>query len=127
MTDRNASLGRVGTVALVAVGGFLGAAARHGVALALPGEVPWGALAANALGSFGLGVVLYERRFAGALSVETRRFVATGFLSSFTTYSAFALETTRLAPGLAAGYVGLTYALGFLGVLAGRAVVRWAA
>ncbi|WP_459193065.1 fluoride efflux transporter FluC [Halosimplex sp. J119] len=120
---------RVRPLALVGVGGFAGAAARHLVALALPGAVPWGTLAANALGSFLLGVVLYERRFGGALSAETRLIVGTGFLSSFTTYSTFAAETAGLAGGqapvLAVANVAANYGLGFAGVLCGRRVARW--
>jgi CrcB protein len=111
---------------LVAAGGFGGAVARHAVAVALAGgALPAGTLAANVLGSFALGVVLYERHFADALSVETRLLVGTGFLSSFTTYSTFAVETSRLAPELAAANVALTYALGLLGVVCGRWVARW--
>ena len=59
-------LTRLEPLVLIAVGGFAGAALRHVVALALPGAFPWGTLAANALGSFALGAVLYERHFADA-------------------------------------------------------------
>lgn len=116
---------RTAALALVGAGGFSGAVARYGVALRFSGTFPWGTLAANALGSFALGVLLYERRFADALNPETRLLVGTGFLSSFTTYSAFAVDTVELAPTLAAAYVAVTYALGFLGVVAGRWVARW--
>ncbi|WP_135365125.1 fluoride efflux transporter FluC [Halosimplex halophilum] len=120
---------RLEPLALVAVGGFAGAALRYAVALALPGAFPWGTLAANGLGSLALGVLLYERRFADAVSAETRLVVGTGFLSSFTTYSAFAAETTALAgtggPTLAAANVAANYAVGIAGVLCGRRVARW--
>ena len=122
-------LTRLEPLVLIAVGGFAGAALRHVVALALPGAFPWGTLAANALGSFALGVVLYERHFADALSAETRLVVGTGFLSSFTTYSAFAAETAGLAggraPELAAANVVANYSLGLVGVLCGRWLARW--
>ncbi|WP_436925930.1 fluoride efflux transporter FluC [Halosimplex amylolyticum] len=128
MLDDHA-LTRLEPLVLIAVGGFAGAAARHSVALALPGTFPWGTLAANALGSFALGVLLYERHFADALSMETRLIVGTGFLSSFTTYSTFAAETAGLAGGqapvLAAANVVANYALGILGVLCGRWLARW--
>lgn len=111
---------------LVAVGGFVGAALRHAVGVALPGGFPWGTLAVNVAGSFALGVVLYEARLAGRLGSETRLLLGTGFLSSFTTYSTFAAQTAALSPSLAAANVGANYALGFAAVLVGRAVVRTA-
>jgi len=136
MADDHA-LTRLEPLVLVAVGGFAGAASRYAVALALPDALPWGTLVANGLGSFALGVVLYERHFADALSAETRLVVGTGFLSSFTTYSTFAVETAQLAgsadpvpagvggPTLAAVNVAANYAVGIGGVLCGRWLARW--
>jgi CrcB protein len=118
-------LERAEPLLLIAVGGFAGAILRHVLAVTLPtATLPWGTLAANALGAFFLGVLLYEARLLGVLSVETRLIVGTGFLSSFTTYSTFAAETAGLAPELAAANVGANYALGFLAVLCGRWVAR---
>ena len=116
---------RARPLALIAVGGFLGAVLRHAVAVALPTAFPWGTLAANVGGAFLLGVLLYERHLADRLSAETRLIVGTGFCSSFTTYSTFAVETTQLSPELAALNVGANYALGFLAVLLGQLVARW--
>jgi CrcB protein len=115
---------RLAPLALVAAGGFVGAVARYGVAEALPAAFPWGTLAANALGSFALGVLLYEAQLAGVLSAETRLLVGTGFLSSFTTFSTFAVETAGLAPSMAVANVGANYALGLLAVLLGRRVAE---
>jgi len=118
-------LGRVEPLLLIAVGGFVGAVARHALAVALPAAtLPWGTLAANVGGAFALGVLLYEARLAGVLSAETRLVVGTGFLSSFTTYSTFAVETAGLAPGLAAANVAANYVLGFAAVVCGRWVAR---
>ena len=111
---------------LVAIGGFAGAVLRHAVAVALPGNLPWGTLAVNVAGSFALGVLVYETRLTGRLGPRTRLLVGTGFLSSFTTYSAFAVETAALSPSLAVANVGANYVLGFAAVLVGRAVVRTA-
>ena len=108
----------------VAVGGFAGAVARHGVAVALPGGFPWGTLAANVAGSFALGALLYEARLLGRFGERTRLLVGTGFLSSFTTYSTFALQTAALSPAMAVANVAANYALGFAAVLAGRTAVR---
>jgi CrcB protein len=119
------TLARFEPVLLVALGGFAGAISRYGVALALPETFPWGTLAVNVLGSFVLGVLLYERHLADALSAETRLVAGTGFLSSFTTYSTFALETVELAPRLAVANVAGTYTLGLVAVVCGRAVAGW--
>lgn len=107
---------------MIAVGGFVGANLRHAVGLQLPGLA--GTIAANVLGSAALGVLLYEATFAGRLSREARLLLGTGLLSSFTTYSTFVVDAVTTAPGLALAYVLATYALGFVGVLAGRETVR---
>ena len=118
-------LERAEPLLLIAVGGFAGAILRHFLAVSLPtATLPWGTLAANVLGAFLLGVLLYEARLSGILSPETRLIVGTGFLSSFTTYSTFAVETAGLAPGFAAANVAANYAFGFLAVLCGRWVAR---
>jgi CrcB protein len=109
---------QVAAVALVAVGGFAGAACRHAVALALPGGFPWGTLAVNVAGSFLLGAVVFSDR----LPPRVRLALATGFLSSFTTYSTFAFQTATLAPALAGANVAANYGLGFGAALLGRRV-----
>lgn len=116
MTDDHVLL-RVEALALIAIGGFTGAALRFGVGRVVPGL--GGTLMVNSIGSLVLGFVLYEAIYAGLLSDRTRFVVATGFLSSFTTYSTFALETVS-SPELALANVLGTYALGFGGVLVGR-------
>ncbi|WP_233357327.1 fluoride efflux transporter FluC [Halococcoides cellulosivorans] len=126
------SLGRLETLLFVAAGGFAGAIARH-VADTLAGSLA-GTLAANVAGAALLGVVLSEPH-ADRLSTETRLLVGTGFCSSLSTYSTFALETTRLAGVTVAGltlsgvavalaYVALTYTLGFGAILAAQALTR---
>ena len=127
MTENRKPLVRAEPLALIAVGGFTGASLRYSVSLAFVGAFPWGTLAVNVLGSFLLGVVLYERHLVDAVSAETRLLVGTGFLSSFTTYSTFALQTAQLDPSLAALNVVANYALGLLAVLASRLVTRWVA
>jgi CrcB protein len=104
---------------LVAVGGFLGAVSRYGVGLAVGAVAPAavGTLAVNVLGSFALGALVVV-----ASRPRTQLLVGTGFLSSFTTYSTFAVETADMAPPWAAANVAGTYALGVLAALAGRRV-----
>lgn len=104
---------------LVALGGFLGAASRYLLGTVVAGS--GGTLLANVLGSFALAFAVGIVR-----SSRIRFFLMTGLLSSFTTYSTFAVETTSLGPALGAANVAATYALGFaaafLGLLVGR---RW--
>lgn len=129
MTESHA-LSRAEPLLLVAVGGFVGAVVRHSVSIATPGlgaldGAVVGTLLVNVAGSFALGVLLYEAHLADVLSAETRLVVGTGFLSSFTTYSTFAVQTSDLPPMLAVGNVAANYALAFLGVVLGRLVARW--
>lgn len=111
------------SLVLIAIGGFAGANLRYLFGLALPG--PGGTLLANALGSLALGFVLSEVIHVGLLTDRSRLVVATGFLSSFTTYSTFAVQTVALdSPAATVGNVVATYALGFAGVLVGGALAR---
>ena len=103
--------------ALVAAGGFVGASLRYGVGAALPGLV--GTLAANVVGSFVLGVAVSTLSDA-----RTRLFLGTGLLSSFTTYSTFAVETVTASPAVGAANVAATYALGVTAALLGLAAGR---
>jgi CrcB protein len=107
---------------LVAVGGFVGANLRHALSSLLPG--PEGTFTANVLGCLALGFLVYEAELLDVLSKETSYAAGTGFLSSFTTYSTFALETVQSAPAVGVAYVGASYAAGFAAVLVGRAVAR---
>jgi len=84
----------------IAGGGAVGAVARFlvstGVYRLLGRDFPWGTLAVNLLGSFGMGllfVLLLERSLA---SPELRAAILIGFLGSFTTFSTFSFETLTL-------------------------------
>lgn len=109
-------------LALVAVGGFVGSNLRYLVGLYVPGM--GGTLVVNVVGSLLLGVLLYAGLYAGTLSSESRTVLATGFLASFTTYSAFALETATASPTWLIANVVASYTLGIAGVLAGRSLAR---
>ena len=84
----------------IASGGAVGAVARFfvstGVYRLLGRDFPWGTLAVNVFGSFGMGllfVLLLERSLIGP---EVRAAILVGFLGSFTTFSTFSLETLTL-------------------------------
>ncbi|SEW23213.1 fluoride efflux transporter FluC [Halobacterium jilantaiense] len=106
------------TLALVAVGGSAGATLRWAVSLLAPG-LP-GTLAVNAVGSLLLGALVYEAVGTSGLSDSARALLGTGFLSSLTTYSTFAVQTASVAPPLMVANVVANYGLGFAGVLVGR-------
>jgi CrcB protein len=121
MTDHD-QLVRIESVVLVALGGFVGANLRYALTVV---PTPGGTLAANVLGSTLLGFTLYEALYSGVLSEATHRVLATGVLSSLTTYSTFALETVQLAgtaPILGLANALANYVLGFASVLLGRAI-----
>ncbi|WP_434522910.1 fluoride efflux transporter FluC [Halorubrum sp. AS12] len=119
---------------LVAVGGFLGAVARHAVDVGVGGVLAAvssgggltvlggtatgaGTLVANVAGSFALGLLLTR-----ASGDRTRLFVGTGALSSFTTYSTFVSDAVALGTPAGAWYVAVSYATGFAAAALGLAV-----
>ena len=110
----------VETVVLIGIGGFAGSNLRYFIRSLVPGLS--GTLIVNALGSFALGFLLYEAMYLGIMGDEAKVTATTGFLSSFTTYSTFAVET-MLTPEWAVANVLASYALGFGGVLLARQAV----
>jgi fluoride exporter len=96
---RRQSRARPDVLAVIAIGGMLGATARFKLAEALPtkvGHFPWATFWTNLSGSFVLGfllVVLLER-FPPTRYL--RPFLATGILGAYTTMSTFAVETALL-------------------------------
>ena len=125
-------------LAVIALGGGLGALARYGLSRALPtpsGGFPWATFTANVLGCLLIGalMVLVADVWNGRRLV--RPFVGVGLLGGFTTFSTYALEFHRLlrpgSAGLAFAYLGGTLLCAMLAVLLGawitRSVVqRWA-
>jgi CrcB protein len=118
-------------LAVIAVGGMLGATARFKLAEALPtspGHFPWATFWTNLSGSFVLGflLVLLLERFPPTRYL--RPFLATGILGAYTTMSTYLVETAVLIKdGHAA--TGLVYGIGsvvaglvvaYLGIVAGR-------
>ena len=108
----------------VVVGGALGVLARAAILAGVEASVvPWVTLAINAGGSLLLGVVV------GSLDdrhPDARAFLGTGVLGGFTTYSAFAVETTLWAtpPWLAGGLAAASIVSGAAGALTGLVLGR---
>lgn len=118
-----ALLRRLEALLIVGIGGFAGSSSRHLVNSVIPGELI-GTAVVNVLGCLVLGFVLYEELYEDTLAQPTRTILATGFIASFTTYSAFIFDTVTAQPVIALVYVGGSYVLGFLGILIGRAGAR---
>lgn len=90
-------------LAMVMMGGCLGAACRYGVGLlsvrVAGSGFPWGTLTVNMLGCFLIGLVFGMAERAVWLTPPVRLFIVTGFLGAFTTFSSFAVETANTAGG----------------------------
>jgi CrcB protein len=117
----------LGRVALVAVGGGLGAVGRYGLDLAiralwpaLAGRFPLGILVVNALGCLAFGGIVGAAGGLDSMSPERRLFVLTGLLGGFTTFSTFGHDTARL---LASGATGLALLNALGSLLLGVAAV----
>ena len=84
------------TVMAIALGGALGAVARHFIShwsvVALGNGFPWGTLTVNVVGCFTLGVVVEVMALVWSPAAEWRAFLTVGVLGAFTTFSAFALD-----------------------------------
>lgn len=90
--------GAVGFAA-VAVGGAAGACARYGVSLWLASSTtrfPYGTLVANLSGALLAGLLVAFMLSRGLTGTPLYLLLMTGFLGSFTTLSAFSIETLRL-------------------------------
>lgn len=114
------------TIAAVAMGGALGAAARYGLAQAWPTPAtgfPWATFAVNVTGCLAIGMLLGVQR-----RPLVRAFAGTGVLGGFTTFSAYAVETDGLwragRPGLAIAYVTATLACALAATGVGVLLVR---
>ena len=88
------------TVMAIALGGALGAVARHFIShwsvVALGNGFPWGTLTVNVVGCFALGVVVEVMALVWSPAAEWRAFLTVGVLGAFTTFSAFGLDISIL-------------------------------
>lgn len=109
-------LGGVGALARFAVDGMVGR--RIGQAF------PFGTLAVNLLGAFGLGVLV-----GASAGADADRLLGTGLIGAFTTFSTWVFESQRLGEdgSLRLGVVNfaVSLVLGGLAAWAGRHVGGW--
>ena len=116
-------LERVEPVLLIAIGGFAGANARFAIDTIIAGDL-LATFLVNVLGSFALGVLVYDSLSRGVVGSNARLVFGTGFLSSFTTYSTFVLGTVT-HPEMALVYVVGSYGCGFGAVFVVRGTISW--
>ena len=121
-------------IALVALGGALGATARYmlsGLALRTLGAGwPWGTFIANGFGSLLMGVLAGWLAYKVDGGAAFRLFLGVGVLGGFTTFSAYSLEVALMverkayatAAGYALGSVGLGVICLFVGLMIARKV-----
>ncbi|MEW1928700.1 MULTISPECIES: fluoride efflux transporter CrcB [unclassified Streptomyces] len=117
-------------VAVVAVGGAIGASARYGASLiwpTAPGAFPATTLLVNVVGCALMGVLMVVLTEVRASPHRLLRpFFGTGVLGGFTTFSTYAVDIERLVEGGHAR-TGLAYlALTLLAALAAVWSAAWA-
>ena len=78
-------------LALVGVGGAIGAVLRYLIGEWMPDGFPWGTLTVNLLGSLILGVIV-----GMSLSAEMGLLLGTGIMGAFTTMSAYSVDLIEL-------------------------------
>jgi CrcB protein len=118
-------------VAVIALGGALGAPARYEVAQLIhvaPDSFPWATLVTNLSGAFVLGLFLTVVVRRMPTSRHLRPLFAVGFLGAFTTFSTLAVETVTLVKdgdaGLGIAYLLVTVGVGLLAAYLGIVVAR---
>ncbi|MGW1025455.1 fluoride efflux transporter FluC [Streptomyces sp. NPDC002577] len=118
-------------VAVVALGGAAGAAARYGATLlwpTAPGAFPWTIFAVNAVGCALMGVLMVVITEGRQTHRLVRPFLGTGVLGGFTTFSTYTVDIARLTDlreaGTALGYLALTPVVALAAVWAGSAATR---
>jgi fluoride exporter len=120
--------GQFPVVAVVAVGGGIGAAARYAASLwwpPQPGGFPWTTFWVNVVGCAVIGVFLVLITEVMTVHRLVRPFFGTGVLGGFTTFSTYAVDLQKLVdgghPGTALAYLTATLsaALGAVWLAAG--------
>ncbi|SMF45330.1 fluoride efflux transporter CrcB [Streptomyces sp. Amel2xC10] len=123
--------GRLPVVAVVAVGGALGAVARYAASLWWPtatGGFPWTIFWVNVVGCAVIGVFLVVITEFLQVHRLVRPFFGTGVLGGFTTFSTYAVDIERLfhagRPGTALAYLAATLCAALAAVWLAATVTR---
>jgi fluoride exporter len=103
-------------LAVIAVGGVLGACARHALALALPHRAdgfPWATFITNVSGCLLIGILMVVITEVWSAHRLLRPFLGVGVLGGYTTFSTYAVDVQQLVAAGAAR-TGLLYLAGTL-------------
>ncbi len=111
----------MGNLLIVGTGGFFGAISRFLLSSAI--ATPFDTLTVNVLGSFALGMLMYDTELLGYVSPRVRMGFGIGFLGSFTTFSTFAVQSYQMAPTFAILNIAANVILTLIAVLLGRGVI----
>ncbi|SFF39833.1 CrcB protein [Actinacidiphila alni] len=118
-------------VAMVAIGGAIGACARYGAGLiwtTAPGAFPWTTLLINAVGCAVIGVFMVLITDFWSAHRLVRPFFGTGVLGGFTTFSTYATDIRALVDGGHArtglAYLALTLVAALVAVWAAASATR---
>ena len=96
---RSLGQGQAPVVAVVALGGALGATARYALSLhwpTPPGGFPWATFWTNVVGCAVIGVFMVVITDVRAAHRLVRPFFGTGVLGGFTTFSTYAVDIQKL-------------------------------
>lgn len=114
----------------IALGGMLGAGARHALDLHVPAWVgfPWATFLANTSGCLLIGMLMVRLDGGGRAHPLTRPFLGVGLLGGYTTYSTYAVQASVMLieerPILALVYLFSTLAAAMLAVVLGVLLAR---
>jgi CrcB protein len=116
-------------IILLSVAGVLGVLARYGVQGIVQPKghaFPYGVLAVNAVGCLAFGIVAELADTRGLIGRETRLVLVTGFLGTFTTFSAYIFDSINLARhrelAIAVANAGGQFVIGIAMCIAGLAI-----
>jgi fluoride exporter len=122
---------RAAVLAVIAVGGVVGAEARYGLGVAIPhdpGRWPWATLLINVSGCLLIGVLMVVLLELTRPHPLARPLLGVGVLGGYTTFSTYATDALTLLqdghPAAAVGYFLLTPVLAVAAVAAGMGATR---
>lgn len=119
-------------LAVIGLGGGLGALARYGLAEwipARPGAFPMATFVTNVTGCFLIGLLMVAVTEAWSVNRLVRPFLGVGILGGYTTFSTYTVEIRGLlrpgSAGLGFAYLAATLVAALFAVALGMALARW--
>jgi len=109
-------------VLLIGAGGFLGAISRFLLCELM--EAHLGTLSVNVLGSFMLGMIMYDTEYIGFIGPRGKLAFGTGFMGAFTTFSTFVVQSFAMPFFPALENISANLFLTLIGVFMGKSVIK---